>query len=117
MTARLLKGEHVGSLTCALGEGVDDVTWQTGADPVVGRDVELVPRATPEVRQLVGVRLGPDVNLFPVSVVSLVVDHIACVNKINTLNHRLVLKVNKVHPWNILELENKLTLSIWSCYE
>lgn len=103
MTARLLEGEHVGSLTCALGEGVDDVTRQTGADPVVGRDVELVPRATPEVRQLVGVRLGLDVNLLPVSVVSLVVDHIACVNKINTLNHTLVLMVNKVHPWVILE--------------
>lgn len=103
MTARLLEGENVGSLTCALGEGVDDVTRQTGADPVVGRDVQLVSRATPEVRQLVGVCLGLDVNLLPVSVVSLVVDHIACVNKINTLNHRLVLMVNKVHPWIILE--------------
>lgn len=103
MTARLLEDEHVGSLTCALGEGVDDVTRQTGADPVVGRDIELVSRATPEVRQLVGVRLGLDVNLLPVSVVSLVVDHIACVNKFNNLNHRLVLMVNKVHPWIILE--------------
>lgn len=81
MKVCLHEGERVCSLTCALGEGVDNVTRQTGADPVVGRDVQLVPCATPQVRQLVRVRLGLDVDLLPVSVVPLVVDHIACVNK------------------------------------
>lgn len=61
----------------ALRERVDDVTGQSRAYPVDGRDVELVPCATPQIAQQVRIGLRIDLQLLPVPIVPLVVDDVA----------------------------------------